>query len=132
APGRGGGPGGRGGGGAAAAIAGVVGALAGGNIAALLGPDDENQKAYAPTYFPGVTSVSEAQPVMVGLSQTRADVDFALQLVHVGRVSGHVTDADGTATWNGNVSLVVDSATVGRGGGFGVNYGGRIKYDGTL
>ena len=132
APGRGGGPGGRGGGGAAAAIAGVVGALAGGNIAALFGPDDENQKAYAPTYFPGVTSVSEAQPVMVGLSQTRADVDFALQLVHVARVSGHVTDADGTATWNGNVSLVVDSATVGRGGGFGVNYGGRIQYDGTF
>src|SRR6267378_6165569 len=45
--GRGAGPGGRGG--AAAAIAGVVGAIGGGNIAALFAPDDENQKAYAPT-----------------------------------------------------------------------------------
>ena len=131
--GRGAGPGGRGGGGgAAAAIPGVVGAIAGGNGAALFGPDDENQKAYAPTYFPGVTSMNEAQPITLGLSQTSADVDFSLQLVHVGRVSGHVTDPDGTATWSGNVSLVVDSGTVGRGGGFGMNYGGRIQYDGTF
>ena len=131
--GRGAGPGGRGGGGgAAAAIAGVVGAIAGGNVAALFGPDDENQKAYAPTYFPGVTSITEAQPITLGLSQTSADVDFNLQLVHVARVSGHVTDPDGTATWSGNVSLVVDSATVGRGGGFGMNYGSRIQYDGTF
>jgi len=127
--GRGGGPGGRGG--AAAAIAGVVGAIAGGNVAALFGPDDENQKAYAPTYFPGVTSITEAQPITLGLSQTSADVDFNLQLVHVARVSGHVIDPDGTATWSGNVSLVVDSTTVGR-GGFGMNYGSRIQYDGTF
>ena len=129
--GRGGGPGGRGGGGAAA-IAGVVGAIAGGNVAALFGPDDENQKAYAPTYFPGVTSITEAHPITLALSQTSADVDFNLQLVHVARVSGHVIDPDGTATWSGNVSLVVDSATVGRGGGFGMNYGSRIQYDGTF
>jgi hypothetical protein len=126
------GGGGRGGGGAAAAIAGVVGAIAGGNVAALFGPDDENQKAYAPTYFPGVTSIAEAQPVMLGLSQTAADIDFGLQLVHVARVSGHVTDQDGTTTWSGNVSLVVDTATVGRGGGFGLNYGSRIQWDGTF
>src|SRR5207247_10810063 len=96
------------------------------------GPDDENQKAYAPTYFPGVTSITDAQPITLGLSQTSPDVDFNLQLVHVARVSGHVTDPDGTATWSGNVSLVVDSATVGRGGGFGLNYGSRIQYDGTF
>src|SRR5260370_37309236 len=107
-----GGPAGRGGGGgrgggAAGAFVGVVGAIAGGNVAALFGPDDENQKAYAPTYFPGVTSITEAQPITLGLSQTSADVDFNLQLVHVARVSGHVTDPDGTATWSGNVSLVV-------------------------
>ena len=107
-------------------------AIAGGNVAALFGPDDENQKAYAPTYFPGVTSITEAQPITLGLSQTSADVDFNLQLVHVARVSGHVTDPDGTATWSGNVSLVVDSGTVGRGGGFGMNYGSRIQYDGTF
>src|SRR4029453_15272816 len=44
------GGGGRGGGPAAAAIAGLVGAVAGNNAALLFQPDDENQKAYAPTY----------------------------------------------------------------------------------
>jgi hypothetical protein len=130
--GRGGGGGGQGGGGAAAAIAGLVGAVAGNNAALLFQQDDENQKAYAPTYFPGVTSITEAQPITLGLSQTAADVDFGLQLVHVARVSGRVTDPDGTPTWSGNVSLVVDSGTVGRGGGFGMNYGSRIQYDGTF
>ena len=132
-----GGPAGRGGGGgrgggAAAAFAGVVGAIAGRNVAALFGPDEENQKAYAPTYFPGVSSITEAQPIKVGLSQTAVDVDFSLQLVHVARVSGHVSDPDGAATWSGNVTLVVEGATVGRGGGFGMNYGSRIQSDGTF
>ena len=78
-----------------------------------------------------MTSITEAQPITLGLSQTSADVDFNLQLVHVARVSGHVTDPDGTATWSGNVSLVVDSAPGGR-GSFGVNYGSRIQSDGTF
>jgi len=130
--GRGGGAAGRGGGAAAAAIAGVVGAIAGGNVAALFGPNDENQTAYAPTYFPGVTSITEAQPITLGLSQTAADVDFGLQLVHVARVSGQVTDPDGTATGSGMVSLVVEGATVGRGGAFGMNYGSRIRSNGTF
>jgi Carboxypeptidase regulatory-like domain len=118
--------------GAAAAIAGVVGAVAGGNVAALFGPDDENQKAYAPTYYPGVTAVIEAQPITLGLSQTAADIDFNLQLVHVARVSGRVTDPDGTPTWSGNVSLAADNGSGVRGSGFGLNYGSRIRYDGTF
>ncbi len=130
AGGRGGGPGGRGGG-AAAAIAGLVGAVAGGNAALLFQPEDENQKSYAPTYFPGVTSINEAQPVTLALSQTAADIDFGLQLVHVARVTGHVTDPDGTTTWSGNVSLVAENTAGGR-GGFGMNYGSRIQWDGTF
>jgi hypothetical protein len=138
---RGGGPGGRGGagaargaaagGGPAAAIAGVIAGIAGGNVAALFAPDDESQKAYAPTYFPGVTSVTEAKPVTVGLGQEAANIDFGLQLVHVARVSGHVADADGNTAWNGNVSLVGDTGSGGR-GGLGVNYGSRIQYDGSF
>src|SRR5688572_30433318 len=61
---RGGGRGG--GGGGAGAIAGAIGALAGSNVAALFAPNDESQKAYAPTFFPGVTSVGEAQPITLG------------------------------------------------------------------
>lgn len=133
--GRGGGGGGGGGGqgvGAAAAIAGLVGAVAGNNAALLFQQGDENQKAYAPTYFPGVTSITEAQRITLGLSQTAGDVDFDLQLVHVARVSGRVIDPDGTPTWSGNVSLVIEGAAIGRGGSFGMNYGSRIRYDGTF
>ena len=117
AGGRAGGPGGRGG--IAGVIAGVIGSIAGDNVASLLGGDDDSQKAYAPTYFPGVTSVSEARAVTVGLSQESSNIDFGLQLVHVSRVTGKVNEPDGTAAWAGNVTLVADSATVGRGGGFG-------------
>jgi carboxypeptidase family protein len=139
--GRGGGPGGRGavpaagrggpGAPTASAIAGVIAGIAGGNVAALFAPDDESQKAYAPTYYPGVSSVAEARPITVGLGQEAANIDFGLQLVHVARVSGHVTDTDGNTAWNGNVSLVGDTATSGR-GGLGVNYGSRIQWDGTF
>jgi hypothetical protein len=127
APGR----GGRGGGPAGAAIAGLIGSVAGNNAALLFQPDDENQKAYAPTYFPGVTSIAEAHPIALGLSETSGDVDFNLRLVHVARVHGRVTDPDGTPTWSGNVSLALEGGAAGR-GGFGVNYGGRIRYDGVF
>jgi hypothetical protein len=128
------GPAGRGagrGGPAAAAIAGLVGAVAGNNAALLFQPDDENQKAYAPTYFPGVRSITEAQPITLGLSQTAADIDFGLQLVRVARVRGRVTNPDGTPTWSGNVSLALEGGTAGR-GGFGVNFSSRIRWDGAF
>ena len=32
----------------------------------------------------------------------------------------------------GNVTLEADAATVGRGGGFGINYGSRIDWDGSF
>jgi hypothetical protein len=131
-PGRGGagGPGGRGG--IAGVIAGVVGSIAGSNVATLFGNDDDSQKAYAPTYFPGVTAISEARPVTVGLSQESSNIDFSLQLVRVSRIAGKVSEPDGTAAWAGNVTLVADAATVGRGGGFGINYGSRIDWDGSF
>ena len=131
--GRGGGRGGGQGGGAAAAIAGVVGALGGTNVAALFAPNDESQKAYAPTFFPGVTSVAEAQPITLGLSQQSLDVDFSLQLVPVARVSGHVANPDGSATSSGNVNLTTETmATGGRGNQLGNNYGSRINGDGSF
>jgi protocatechuate 3,4-dioxygenase beta subunit len=133
-----GGPGGRAGPGAgmAGAIAGAIGAVAGNNLGALFAPaDDDSQKAYAPTYFPGVTAIADARPVTLGLSQESSDIDFGLQLVHVGHVKGRVVDPGGTPTWSGTVTLAGENATGagGRGGGgFGVSYGGRIQWDGTF
>jgi hypothetical protein len=127
-------PGGRGGrgGGAGGAIAGAAGALAAGNAAALLPPNDESQKAYAPTFYPGVTSVAEALPITLGLSQQSLDVDFGLQLVPVARVSGHVANPDGSATRSGNVTLATDVMAGGRGNQLGNNYASRITGDGSF
>jgi len=124
--------GGRGGPGGAGAIAGAIGALAGSNVAALFGPNDESQKAYAPTFFPGVTSVAEAQPIALGLSQQSLDIDFSLQLVPVAQISGQVTNPDGSATSSGNVNLTTEAMAAGRGNQLGSNYGGRINGDGTF
>ena len=113
-------------------IAGLVGRIAGSNVATLFAPDDENQKSYAPTYFPGVTSIADAQAITLGLGQTAADVDFSLQLVHVAHIGGHVTNPDGSVTTSGNVSLNPETAITGGGNRVGVNYGSRINWDGTF
>jgi hypothetical protein len=115
----------------AGAIAGALGRIGGGNVAALFAPEDEDQKAYAPTYYPGVTSLGEARPVAVDLSQESLGIDFILQLVQVSRVSGHVNNPDGSPTTNGNVNLVAETAAAGR-GPLGGNYGSRIQRDGAF
>jgi hypothetical protein len=115
-------------------LSGIIGAAAqrfgGANMTSLFGPADEDQKAYAPTYFPGVTAIDEARPLTLGLSQELNTVDFNLQLVHVLRVAGHVSNADGTPTTNGNVSLATES-NAGR-VGLGQSFGSRIGGDGSF
>jgi hypothetical protein len=93
--------------------------------------DDEESLAYAPTYFPGVPAVNEAKPVSVGLGGEAADINFNLQLVRTTRISGHVTNPDGTPTTSGSINLVTEAAS-GRGGQLGVNYGSRIDWDGSF
>jgi hypothetical protein len=133
----GGGGGGRGGGrgggapGGPGGIAGAVAAIAGGNVAALFAGDDQEAVNYAPTYFPGVAAINEAQSVTVGVSQQVLDINFSLLLVRTSRVSGHVANPDGTPTSSGNVNLMPDGP-VGRGGQIGVNYSGRIQWDGAF
>jgi Carboxypeptidase regulatory-like domain len=101
--GRAGGPGGRG-----AAIA----ALAGGDVAQVFGGggDDQDQLNYAPTYYPGVTAVEQARPVTLGVSQEALEISFNLQLVRTSRISGHVTNPDGSAVTAGNVNRMPPDA----------------------
>ena len=135
------GPGGRGGPGGPAGRAGGAGgggrgaamaALAGGNAPQLLagGGDDQEQMNYAPTYYPGVTAVEQARPIALGVSQEALEISFNMQLVRTSRLSGHVTNPDGTATTAGNVNLMPDGS--GRGGQIGQNYGGRVQWDGAF
>ena len=119
----GGGPGGFGGGGGRGGRFGGPGAPAG-------GAGDQDQVSYAPTYYPGVPSVNEAKPVTVGLSQEVQDISFNMQLVRVSRISGIVSNPDGTPVTSGNVNLIVDSGA--RASQIGMNFGGRIQWDGSF
>jgi hypothetical protein len=119
----GGGPGGFGGGRAGGRLGGPGGGAPAGGA-------DQEQINYAPTYYPGVPSVEEAKPIAVGLSQEVLDISFGMQLVRVSRISGIVSNPDGTPVTSGTVNLMADS-----GGGrnqIGMNLGGRIQWDGSF
>jgi hypothetical protein len=84
---------------------------------------------YAPTYYPGVTSVNDAKPIPLGLSQELLDINFGMQLVRMSRVAGRVTNPDGSPTSSGQVNLVLEGAG-GRGNQIGAAFGSRIDWDG--
>ena len=100
-----------------------------GTIVSSGGPEPEQQN-YAPTYYPGVPSVNEAKPIAVGLSQEVLDVSFSMQLVRISRITGHVSNPDGTPVTAGTVNLMPDAG--GRGSQIGINVGGRIQWDGAF
>src|SRR5205823_2725608 len=87
--------------------------------------------AYAPTFYPGVSSVEQARPIALGLSAEVLDVNFGLLLVRTARITGRVTRADGQPTARGNVNLTPDAGLNGR-GGFGRVLGTRVQRDGSF
>jgi hypothetical protein len=129
--GNGGGPFGGGGPGGPGGFLGRGGRGGGAPGAAATGAPEPEQQNYAPTYYPGVAAVNDAKPVTVGLSQEVLDINFSMQLVRVSRLSGIVSNPDGTAVTAGTVNLVSDVAT-GRGSQIGMNFGGRIQWDGAF
>jgi protocatechuate 3,4-dioxygenase beta subunit len=98
-------------------------------------PGDE-LSGFAPTYFPGTSSPTDAQRVRVALSQEQGGISFALMATRLVRVWGQVLGANGLPHWGGVVSLApADSGTGaagGMGGGFGQGNGGRIEGDGSF
>jgi len=125
----GGGPGGgiRGGGG----FGGFAGRGGRGGPGAGPAGNDQESINYAPTYFPGVPSVNEAKAITVGLGQEVLDINFNMQLVRTSRISGRVLNPDGTPVTSGNINLTIDAGG-GRGNQIGMNYGGRIQWDGAF
>ena len=51
--------------------------------------------AYAPVFFPGVTSPSGATPIRLGVGEERGDVDVTVQFTRMATIQGTVTAADG-------------------------------------
>jgi hypothetical protein len=88
---------------------------------------------YAPTYYPGTTSVGEAQRVTLAVSQENTGVHFGLIATRLVRVSGQVITSSGAPATNGMVMLAPSSAGGGR--GLVVQQGGagnRIDANGTF
>lgn len=60
------------------------------------GPTGSNPgSGYAPTYFPGTSSPTEAQKITVVVGQEAQQTDFALMPVRLARISGVVMSSDG-------------------------------------
>jgi hypothetical protein len=75
--------------------------------------------------------MSEAKPITVGLSQEVLDISFGMQLVRVSRISGVVSNPDGTPVTSGNINLMADAGGA-RANAMGMNLGGRIQWDGAF
>jgi hypothetical protein len=94
------------------------------------GPDRaEDVTGFAPTYYPGTTNASEAQPVSVGVGQ-EVNAEFQLVAARLARVLGTVVDSAGRPLTSGTVSLTqrVEGASV---PAFGGNTS-RVDEDGSF
>jgi Carboxypeptidase regulatory-like domain len=125
------GRGGPGGGFGGRGIGGERGGTAGGR-AADPSADDETVKAYAPTYYPGVGSIGEARPVRLAVGQELLGLDFNVLLVRAARVTGLVTNSDGTPTSTGQVNLMSEGSSARGRDQPGADFGSRIEWDGRF
>ena len=95
-------------------------------------PAGENT-GYAPTYYPGTTSVAEAQRVSVAVGQEQSSVIFSLVATRLVRVSGAVLNSQGTAPTDGNVMLTpVGSGRVANAPMPMMNFGARVDAAGQF
>lgn len=86
--------------------------------------------SYAPTYYPGTTSVADAQRITIAVGQEASGVDFALLPVRTVRISGVALSSSGRPLAGAMVMLVPrDSENLGLRGLSGV---GRVGPDGTF
>lgn len=99
-----------------------------GFIAPFGASDQPESTGYAPTYYPGVVSSTEAGKVTIGPGQEAAGIDFQIQLVSLATVSGLVAGAQDVAS----VMLVGQDAGGGLGPLGGQTYNGRATADGSF
>ena len=112
-------------------LAAGVGALAGRGgrgLGPLGGPDQPEATGYAPTYYPGVVSATEAGKITLGPGQEAVGIDFQIQLVSLATVSGIVAGAQDAAA----VTLVAQDGRGALGPLGGQTYTGRAMADGAF
>jgi protocatechuate 3,4-dioxygenase beta subunit len=92
---------------------------------------DREQVGYAPTYFPGTPSITDAARVNVGLGQEQSGIAFSLIATRLARVGGAVLSAQGTPASAGAVTLVPVAARLGAGAAV-QSFTGRIEAGGQF
>jgi hypothetical protein len=96
-----------------------------GRLGGVIGPADRG-RAYAPSYYPGTASVSEAQRVTVAVGQ-EVRVTFPIVPLRAVRVSGTVRTSEGKALPQPNISLATRPT-----GGFVASGGISSQPDGSF
>ncbi len=92
---------------------------------------DPDVTANVATYYPGVLSPEQAQPIVVERGQTLSGLDFQILEQPVTTVMGIVIDGSGQAAQGGNVSAQTRFST-GTGGGFFGRGSAQVHQDGTF
>lgn len=88
----------------------------------------DDRTGYAPTYYPGTTTVSDAQRVTLGEAQEAASIGFALAPIRIASISGTAVNSDGKPLGNTMVMLTSPSMT----SGSPLSSAGLSKPDGTF
>ncbi|MGE0704759.1 MAG: collagen binding domain-containing protein [Vicinamibacterales bacterium] len=96
--------------------------MPGGPVAASANTEAEALR-YAPTYYPGVVSPHEAQPLALGLSAEATGVNLQLLRVRTSVVSGRIVGPRGEAVESGGVMLSPEGQSL---RGAGPMFGGRF------
>ena len=90
-----------------------------------LAPNGE--QGYAPTYYPGTPSVTDAQRIAMGVGQEVSGVVFGLVPTRVSRISGRVIGAPPDEPFAGAVMVSPEDRALGL-----MNVGGLVQPDGTF
>jgi protocatechuate 3,4-dioxygenase beta subunit len=64
-----------------------------------------DQTGYAPSYYPGTPSITEAQRVTLAVAQEIPEINFGLTPTRVAKISGTATTSDGKPMANGMIML---------------------------
>ena len=92
----------------------------------MLGGTDD-RSGYAPTYYPGTPTVTEAQRVTVGIGQTLTDLNMSLIPTRTARITGTATDSNGKPLSGGVVVAMQRTGTA-----MGTPTGGQVRPDGSF
>ena len=100
----------------------------------LTDPASPDRTGYPETYFPGTTSVAEAQRFTVRAGQTIGDLAMALSPIKTARLEGTIVDADGRPLGGAviNVSRTESASGIASGVVFSYVAGEMSRPDGTF